>query len=39
MNIDYGYINSWLSERNITIQPYFTDQLKNYAGILGKNIV
>lgn len=39
MNIDYGYINNWLSERNITLQPSFTEQLKNSAVLFGKNII
>lgn len=39
MNIDYGYINKWLSEHNITLQPNLTEQLKNRASLFSKNIV
>ncbi len=39
MSIDYDYINKWLYERNITLQPYFTEQLKTYACLFGKNII
>ena len=39
MSIDYNYINKWLSERNIALQPSFTEQLKSCAVPFGKNII
>lgn len=39
MNIDYGYIKKWLSERYITVQTDFTEQLKSLARLYSKNII
>jgi hypothetical protein len=39
MSIDYGYINKWLSEREITVQSSFTEQLKIYVDPFGKKMI
>ena len=38
MNIDYKYINNWLTERAVTLKPGFSELLKAYASIYEKNI-
>lgn len=39
MNTDYGYINKWLTDHNIRLQPSFIEQLKSWAVPFGKNII
>lgn len=38
MNVNYGYINNWIIERNIMLKPSFTSQLRTYAELFKKNM-
>lgn len=39
MQVNYKYINTWLSERNIALEPSFTEQLREYAELFKKNTI
>lgn len=34
---DYGYINAWMRERNISLSPGFAENLKGLAEAYKKN--
>ena len=39
MSVNYKLIGEWLSERHLTLQPYFTENLRAYAVPYGKKII
>ncbi len=39
MTIKHKYINAWLSERNLILEPVFTDLLREYAELFKKNVI
>lgn len=39
MSENRKYINTWLSEHNISLEPVFADQLREYAERFKKNMM